>query len=65
MTRYIEVTRSGEAGEARKVLVNVTRILNVAEADGERCRIYLQGYSFGVRESYAEVRDLLLAAEKY
>lgn len=65
MTRYIEVTRAGEAEEGRKVLVNVTKILNVTEVAGEGCRIYLHGYSFGVRESYAEVRDRLLAAEKY
>ncbi len=63
MRHYIEVTRvAGEGAESRRVLVGTQKILTVQESF-EGCRIYLQGYSFGVTESYEVVREKLRAAE--
>ena len=63
MRYYIEVTRvAGEGAESRRVLVGTQKILTVQESF-EGCRIYLQGYSFGVTESYEVVREKLRAAE--
>ena len=63
MRYYIEVTRvAGEGAESRRVLVGTQKILTVQESF-EGCRIYLQGYSFGVTESYEVVREKLREAE--
>ena len=63
MKHYIEVTRTPEAGGCpRRVLLNVTRIVNVAETPSG-CRVYLTGYSFPVTEDYETVRERLRAAE--
>ena len=63
MRHYIEVTRlTMDGDESRRVLVSTNKILTVAEGR-EGCRIYLQGYSFGVTESYEVVREKLREAE--
>ena len=64
MRHYIEVTRlTMDGDESRRVLVGTNKILTVAEGR-EGCRIYLQGYSFGVTESYEGVRARLRDAEQ-
>ena len=64
MRHYIEVTRvPGDGAESRRVLVGTQKILTGQESF-EGCRIYLQGYSFGVTESYEVVREKLRAAER-
>ncbi len=63
MKHYIEVSRAaGEGAESRRVLVATQKILTVQESF-EGCRIYLQGYSFGVLENYETVWNLLRNAE--